>query len=88
MTTTFGWIEGLQRVKERVATDDRPKQADTPDVIRYANREEKRKRRLAVWRYAHWAYLPEKREALTAWSEFLADLVRPRLTKTDKQQTA
>jgi integrase len=30
-----------------------------------------------VGRYDVWAYLPEKREALEAWSKFLADLIRP-----------
>ena len=30
-----------------------------------------------VGRYDLWAYLPEKREALEAWSQFLADLIRP-----------
>jgi integrase len=30
-----------------------------------------------VGHYDVWAYLPEKREALEAWSKFLADLIRP-----------
>jgi hypothetical protein len=32
--------------------------------------------------YDQWDRLPEKREALIAWSKFLADLVRPRPATT------
>jgi integrase len=36
--------------------------------------------------YDQWERLPEKREALIAWSEFLADLVRPRPVKTTRRE--
>jgi integrase len=38
--------------------------------------------------YDRWGYFPEKRDALTRWSKFLAGLTRPRPVKADEQVTA
>jgi integrase len=38
--------------------------------------------------YDHWGYLPEKRDALERWANFLARLVRPRPVKADEQMLA
>jgi hypothetical protein len=38
--------------------------------------------------YDQWERLPEKREALIAWSQFLADLVRPCPVKTTRRERA
>jgi hypothetical protein len=41
-----------------------------------------------VGTYDRWQRLPEKREALERWSQFLADLIRPQPVETARRKRA